>query len=63
MLGIAGEEDKDAPEAEAKKAMNDNLLGKALQRIGEGETGVAKSAFEQLSCNFDQLKEMILAEG
>ena len=63
MLGIAGEEDKDAPEAEAKKAMNDNLLGKALQRIGEGETGVAKSAFEQLSCTFDQLKEMILAEG
>jgi hypothetical protein len=63
MLGIAGEEDKDAPEAAPKKKMTQAMLDKAMERIGEGEPGVAKSAYEHLDCSFEQIKQMIEAGG
>ena len=65
MLGIAGEEDKDAPEQtqKAKPKMTQAMMDKAMQRIGEGEPGVAKSAYEMLDCTFEQIKELIEAGG
>lgn len=63
MLGIAGEEDKDAPEAAQKKKMSQQMLDKALERIAEGEPGVAKAAYEHLDCSFEQLKTLIEAGG
>jgi hypothetical protein len=63
MLGIAGEEDKDAPEGEAKRPLPDSLLAKALARIAEGDKGVLEQTLQHFEVSAKQVRQLVKAEG
>ncbi len=63
LLGIAGEEDKDAPEGTVKQPLPDTLLAKALTRIGEGESGVLEQVLQHFEPTAKQIRELVKAEG
>ena len=63
MLGIAGEEDKDAPEdtQQAKPALTPKMLTQAKERIVT-QPDILDSLLSTLTMTGDQIREIVLAE-
>lgn len=62
-LGIAAEEDKDAPQQAGKDPLNDRMLNKALGRIAEGEPEVLEQVLQHFEVTAKQVRELVKAEG
>lgn len=62
-LGLAADDDKDAPEKQERVPLPDTLFAKALARIGEGEEGVLDQVLQHFEVTATQVRAMVKAEG